>query len=286
MKTLSLNGGGSKGYMSAYILMRLEEAFDNKYKTYQLFDMIGGVSTGSIIGAMLAKGYSAKETVELYREFIPKIFSNKRWFITSLFRAKYSRDSLQEIVRKYINFPINTSKTKYMAYAVNISGKSIKPKFWKSWKDDISSVDVVLASSAAPTYFNPYEINGECFIDGGMACNNPSMCVISEVIRSGATLENLYNVNIACDTLEGYSKACGIRGLLEWAPKAIEVAMYAATGMEEYQAHTLLGFNNHYIAPPTSLPLDCQDFALMEKIAEEQWQKHKEALIENLQPDK
>jgi len=87
MKTLSLNGGGSKGYMSAYILMKLEEAFDNKYKTYELFDMIGGVSTGAIIGAMLAKGYSAKETVHMYREFIPQIFSNKRWFITSLFRA-------------------------------------------------------------------------------------------------------------------------------------------------------------------------------------------------------
>jgi uncharacterized protein len=286
MKTLSLNGGGSKGYMSAYILMRLEEAFENKYKTYQLFDMIGGVSTGSIIGAMLAKGYSAKETVHMYREFIPKIFADKRWFITSLFRAKYSRDALQEIVKEHINFPISKAKTKYMAYAVKINGNNIKPKFWKSWKDEASSVDVVLASSAAPTYFNPYVVNGECFVDGGMACNNPSMCVISEAIRAGSTLENLYNVNIACDSLDGYAGASKIRGLLKWAPKAIDVAMYAASGMEEYQAHTLLGFDNHYIAPNISLPLDCQDFKLMEKIAEEQWQKHKEALIENLQPDK
>jgi len=286
MKTLSLNGGGAKGYMSAYILMRLEEAFNNKYKCHELFDLIGGVSTGSIIGAMLAKGYSAKETVELYRDFIPKIFSNKRWFLTSLFRSKYSRDALQDIVKQYVNFPINQSKTKYMAYAVKINGETIRPKFWKSWKDDVSSVDVVLASSAAPTYFNPYQIGDGCYVDGGMACNNPSMCVISEAIRSGATLENLYNVNIACDSLSGFKGASRIRGLLEWAPKAIDVAMYAASGIEEYQAHTLLDFNNHYITPNIALPLDCQDFKLMESLAEGLWQEHKAALIENLAPDK
>jgi uncharacterized protein len=286
MKTLSLNGGGAKGYMSAYILMRLEEAFDNKYKAHELFDMIGGVSTGSIIGAMLAKGYSAKETTAMYRDFIPKIFAHKRWAITSLFRAKYSRDALQDIVRQHINFPINQAKTKYMAYAVMLNGSVVKPKFWKSWKDTISSVDVVLASSAAPTYFNPYQIGNDCFVDGGMACNNPSMCVISEAIRAGATLENMYNVNIACDTLAGYPHATKNRGLLKWAPKAIDVAMYAASGIEEYQAHTLLGFNNHYISPNVSLPLDCQDFKLMESIAEEQWQLHKQSLIENLSPDK
>lgn len=286
MKTLSLNGGGAKGYMSAFILMRLEEAFDNKYKAYELFDLIGGVSTGSIIGAMLAKGYSAKETVQLYREFIPKIFENKRWFLTSLFRAKYSRDALEEIALTHVNFPISQAKTKYMAYAVKINGNDIRPKFWKSWKDDVSSVDVILASSAAPTYFNPYVIGSDTFVDGGMACNNPSMCVISEAVRSGATLENLYNVNIACDSLSGFKSANKIRGLVSWAPKAIDVAMYAASGIEEYQAHTLLGFNNHYITPKMSLPLDCQDFRLMESLAEGMWQDHKEALIENLAPDK
>lgn len=286
MKTLSLNGGGAKGYMSAFVLMRLEEAFDNKYKTCEIFDMIGGVSTGSIIGAMLAKGYSAKETVAMYKEFIPKIFANKRNYLSTLFRAKYSRDALQEIVKKYISFPISQSKTKYMAYAVKINGDNIKPKFWKSWKDNTDSVDVVLASSAAPTYFDPYVLGEDCFVDGGMACNNPSMCVISEAIRLGATFENLYNVNIACDTISGYRKANKIRGLLSWAPKAIDVAMYAASGIEEYQAHTMLSFRNHYMSPNTSLPLDCQDFRLMELLAEGMWQVHKEALIENLAPDK
>ncbi len=141
MRTLSLNGGGSKGYMSVYILAKLEEAFGNKYKTHELFDIICGVSTGSIIGALLAKGYSAKETLELYREFIPQIFANKRWFLGSLIHAKYKRNALADISRKYLDYDIKDAKTKYMAYAVSIGEGEIKPKFWKSWKDSIKAYE-------------------------------------------------------------------------------------------------------------------------------------------------
>lgn len=286
MKTLSLNGGGSKGYMSVYILAKLEEAFGNKYKTYELFDIIGGVSTGSIIGALLAKGYSAKEALQLYREFIPQIFANKRWFIGSLIRSQYKRDALNDICRKYLDYDIKNSKTKYMSYAVSIGPGEVRPKFWKSWKDSIKAYDVCMASSAAPTYFEPYPLGDKYYIDGGMACNNPSMCVISEALRAGATLENLYNVNITCDVLYGYKKPQKLRGLLDWATKAVNVTMHASSGTDEYQAHTLISFRNHYIQPIANLPLDCQDFGTMNKIAEAAWQVHKDALIDSLSPDK
>ena len=286
MKTLSLNGGGTKGYMSLYILAKLEEAFDNKYKTHELFDIIGGVSTGSIIGALLCKGYSAKESLALYREFIPKIFANKRWFIGSLIHAKYKRNALENICREYLDYDIKMSKTRYMAYAVSIGKGEIKPKFWKSWKDNIKAYDVCLASSAAPTYFEPYPIGDKHYIDGGMACNNPTMCVISEALRAGATLENLYNVNITCDVLYGYDQPQKMKGLFDWATKAVDVTMHASSGTDEYQAHTLIGFRNHYIQPAANFPLDCQDFAAMEKVAEESWKTHKDALIESLSPEK
>lgn len=286
MKVLSLNGGGSKGYMSVYILAKLEEALGNKYKTCELFDLIAGVSTGSILGALLAKGHTARETMELYRQFIPKIFSNKRGFVTSLFRAKYKRDALLEIAKQYLDFDLKTARTRYMAYAVSIGPGEITPKFWKSWKDSIKAYDVVLASSAAPTYFDPYVIDGTCYVDGGMAANNPSTCAIAQALRLGATAENICNVNITCDTMQGYNNPTKLRGLMDWAAKAIDVSMNAASGMDEYQAATILGDKNIYIQPQANLSLDCRDFMLMEKIAEEAWQKHKEALIENISVDK
>lgn len=285
MKTLSLNGGGTKGYMSLYILAKLEESFGNKYKTHELFDIIGGVSTGSIIGALLAKGYSAKESLELYRQFIPKIFANKRGFLGSLIHPKYKRNALESICREYLDYNIKDAKTRYMAYAVSIGKGEIKPKFWKSWKDDIKAYDVCLASSAAPTYFEPYPIGDKYYIDGGMACNNPTMCVISEALRAGSTLENLYNVNITCDVLYGYDNPRKLTGLLDWATKAVDVTMHASSGTDEYQAHTLIGFRNHYIQPEANFPLDTQDFTAMEQIADKAWRVHAKSLIENISPE-
>jgi predicted patatin/cPLA2 family phospholipase len=286
MKTLSLNGGGSKGYMSLYILARLEEAFDNKYKPYQLFDIIGGVSTGSIIGALLAKGYSAHESLELYRKFIPKIFDNKRCFVSSLIKSKYKRDALVDLSKEYLDFDISTSKTRFMAYAVSIGEGEVRPKFWKSWKDNIKAYDVCLASSAAPTYFDPYKIDDKYYIDGGMASNNPSMCVLAEALRFGSSIENLYNVNITCGVMNGYKKPQKIQGMVDWITKITDVSMYAASGTEEYQAHTLIGFRNHYIQPIANFPLDTQNFSGMEAAAETVWQQHKDALIENIAPDR
>lgn len=286
MKVLSLNGGGTKGYMSLCILTKLEEAFGNKYKTHEIFDMIGGVSTGSIIGAFLCKGYSAKETLDRYHDFIPRVFSNPRWFLPALFYPKYDRGELERVCRKYLGYDINKSKTKFMTYAVRINGDEIVPKFWKSWRDSINVADVVLASTAAPTYFAPYAINDTYYIDGGMACNNPSMCVISEALRCGATLENLYNVNITCDFIKGYKNPQSLEGMYDWATKAIDVSLYASSGIDEYQAHTLLGFRNHYIQPSADFALDCMDFDLMQKAADAAWGQHKDALIENLAPDK
>ncbi len=286
MKTLSLNGGGSKGYMSLYILSKLEEEFSNEYKTYQLFDIIGGVSSGSIIGALLSKGYSAKESLELYRTFIPHIFSNKRCLVSSMFRSKYDNEPLKKLMKEYLGHNIKESKTRFMTYAVSIGEEEVKPKFWKSWEDSVMTYDACMASSAIPTYLDPYKVDGKYYIDGGLASNNPSMCVIAEALRVGASMYNLYNVNITCGSLSGYDKPGKIRGLVDWITKITDVNIHAVDRTEEYQAHTLLGFRNHFIQPKCNLPPDSTDFKAMESAAEEVWKVHKDALIENIAPDR
>jgi patatin-like phospholipase/acyl hydrolase len=55
MNILSLNGGGTSGLMTALILAKIENEYGNKHICCELFDLITGVSTGSIIGALLSK---------------------------------------------------------------------------------------------------------------------------------------------------------------------------------------------------------------------------------------
>jgi len=43
--------------------------------------------------------------------------------------------------------------------------------------------NVARATSAAPTYFPPREIGNDLYIDGGVFCNNPSLCAIDYLLR-------------------------------------------------------------------------------------------------------
>lgn len=47
---------------------------------------------------------------------------------------------------------------------------------------------VARATSAAPTYFDPIEIDGELYSDGGMGYNNPVTLVLDEVLSKSSTV--------------------------------------------------------------------------------------------------
>ena len=74
-KILVLDGGGSKGIYTLGILNELELKLNCNLGNY--FDLIYGTSTGSIIGSLLALGYSIQEIKELYLKFIPEIMCEK-----------------------------------------------------------------------------------------------------------------------------------------------------------------------------------------------------------------
>ncbi len=55
---LAIDGGGIKGIIPAYVLTQLEAAMQDK-KSYQLFDVIGGTSTGGIISIGLTTPFTS-----------------------------------------------------------------------------------------------------------------------------------------------------------------------------------------------------------------------------------
>ena len=76
---LAIDGGGIKGVIPATFIQHIESSL--KKPSYQLFDVIGGTSTGGIISAALTTPkkttdhpYTAKEIVDIYRQDGGKIF--------------------------------------------------------------------------------------------------------------------------------------------------------------------------------------------------------------------
>ena len=68
---LCLDGGGSKGVYTLGVLKELETAAGKPL--HEVFQLIYGTSTGSIIASMLALGYKVDEIKEKYFELVPPI---------------------------------------------------------------------------------------------------------------------------------------------------------------------------------------------------------------------
>lgn len=69
---LSLDGGGTKGYITLHVLATLEQMTGKRCD--EIFDFIAGTSTGALIAAGLAMGISAHKLLLIYRSKIPKVF--------------------------------------------------------------------------------------------------------------------------------------------------------------------------------------------------------------------
>ncbi|MGH6677359.1 MAG: patatin-like phospholipase family protein, partial [Bradyrhizobium sp.] len=68
---LSLDGGGAKGF---YTLGALKEIEGLTGRTLcDSFDLVFGTSTGAIIAALVALGYSVDDMLALYRQHVVKV---------------------------------------------------------------------------------------------------------------------------------------------------------------------------------------------------------------------
>lgn len=107
-----------------------------------------------------------------------------------LISVKYDRQYLDAILKSRFN---------YSEYEQGMFGELIRPclitsvnlstgepKVFKSKSEDgnIPTVDVIKATSAAPTYFTPVKINGQTYVDGGVYENNPALAALHEVMAN------------------------------------------------------------------------------------------------------
>jgi predicted acylesterase/phospholipase RssA len=200
-RILALDGGGIRGAVTIGFLKKIEKILRDRHGNQKLvlsdyFDLIGGTSTGAIIATLLALGYETEEIEGMYRTLGPKIFENKysiwnpsEW--SKLIRAAFDPRPLEEELNRILGDRTLGSpdlKTGLCIVAKRADTFSTWPmhnnpdgKYYGGEHPNsaLKLVDLVRASTAAPSYFKPHLVHlGDqeaAFIDGGVSmANNPA----------------------------------------------------------------------------------------------------------------
>lgn len=184
-KILTIDGGGIKGIFSASFLAEIEEKCDGMFSEY--FDMVAGTSTGAIIAAALSIGIPAREILDLYLERGKEIFPQGSASF-KLFGGKYSNEPLKKALTEVFGTKkIKDCQTRLLIPAFDLENRKVHifktPHSEDLYFDKESLlVDCLLATTAAPIYFSPYQMHGGIYMDGGIGANNPSMIAVVEAM--------------------------------------------------------------------------------------------------------
>jgi predicted acylesterase/phospholipase RssA len=263
-RILALEGGGVRGVLTLAILQRLEEVLgqltgrtDGSFRLAHYYDLIGGTSTGSIIATGLALGLPAAELLEMYRTLAVRVFKRPIWKV-GLFGPKFSRPALETALGQVLGeqrFDSDSLLTGLAIVAKRADNGSVwvlhnnpRGRYYDPPADDphafpnrkIKLVSAVLASTAAPTYFQPESIEiaaglRGAFVDGGASPhNNPSLMLLLMATLRGynfnwqAGEDKLLLTSMGTGT---YRKRYSEAEMRRWLP--VQLAVNSLTSMIE-----------------------------------------------------
>ncbi|KAL6240627.1 hypothetical protein RBB50_012454 [Rhinocladiella similis] len=197
---LSLDGGGVRGLSTLYILQSLMRRLNHErqkvgasaLKPCELFDLIGGTSTGGLIAIMLGRlEMDVDACITAYAGLIKEVFEEKAHWGPLNWRgrvqARFDSDKLKGAIEKVIinqgyspTEPFNDGKARgckvfVCASAKELSGITHLRSYDIPEKPNVSATicEAALATSAATGFFDPVLIGARHFVDGALGANNP-----------------------------------------------------------------------------------------------------------------
>ncbi|KAE8357465.1 phospholipase [Aspergillus caelatus] len=200
---LSLDGGGVRGLSTLLILQKIMDRLNsdrrrsgrNEVKPCDVFDLIGGTSTGGLIAIMLGRlKMNIQDCLEVYTGWMGSIFKPKHWIRvgwTGQIISKYDSEKLENAIKdvlKRVQLPYDAllkphqdeerPRSDVFVCAAPSSGSAIHcfrsyTSDRSAFNEDATIVEAALATTAATGYFDAVTtINGQ-FVDGGIYANNP-----------------------------------------------------------------------------------------------------------------
>ncbi|KAI9776243.1 MAG: hypothetical protein M1839_000476 [Geoglossum umbratile] len=225
LRVLALDGGGIRGLFGIIVLQSIMEEVrkidcpesDDPLKPCDYFDLIGGTSTGGLLGIMLGRlRMDLVSCKEAYKSLSESIFRRAWWtfpgkgVIDALRGAPwYSGNALEAAVKRILSerisqqerdelnrrghspsearmrgFGHSSTKT-FVCAIIDKSDICERLRTYDTRRNGSAALCTIWqacrATSAAPLYFPSIEINDRTYWDGGMNSNNPILQVIQEV---------------------------------------------------------------------------------------------------------
>ena len=212
-RLLALDGGGIRGLISIEVLAAIERQLRTQlnrgpeFRLCHYFDYVAGTSTGAITATLISLGMSVDEIRDFYLAHGAAMFDKAS--VLRRFQYKYEDDRLAETLRDLFDryLPVHERSADYPHITLGSAGLqtllllvmrnattdspwpiSNNPKAKYNARDLENSNlhlplwKLVRASTAAPTYFPPEEVQvgGRrfLFVDGGVTTyNNPAFLV-------------------------------------------------------------------------------------------------------------
>src|SRR5215210_404045 len=245
VRVLSIDGGGIRGIIPALVLAELERRAGRR--TFELFDLIAGTSTGGILAcALCAPGaMPASELVGLYQERGPEIFDRTLFqrirSKDGLVDEKYDPTALERVLGDFLGeAPLSRAKPELIVPSYDTNGPG--PYFFKTRKarespaDDFPLATVARATAAAPTYFEALRSGEMSLVDGGVFAGNPAMCAFAEVLRWSPGAEvHLLSLGTGQRTHKRDWDEIKDWGLTEWARPILDVVFDGSSDAVDYQ---------------------------------------------------
>ncbi len=194
-QALALTGGGFRGLFAAQALQCMEEHIDHPVGRH--FDLTCGTSIGGIVALAVAFEVPMKKVVEIFTNLGPTIFPthtapegkcqigvdlfkhrNKPRYLSALLREAISSLIPEDTILGDALHPLAIPAVNVTEGRPQVFKTRHKPEWHRDWK--LKAIDVALATSAAPTFFELAEVSGSLYSDGGLFANAPDLIAFHE----------------------------------------------------------------------------------------------------------
>jgi uncharacterized protein len=207
---LSIDGGGIRGLVPAAVLDYLEKKIheirqDNRIKIGSLVDLVGGTSTGSILGSLMLlpceklpekPRYFMSEISQMYIHMGPDVFKKTIWHniktLWGLAGPVFPASNIEPYLLQMLDhYKMKDLVKPCLFNAYDIDKRRINVFTNKDSKEKYAEYyvkDIVRGSTSIPAYFPPAYFNQgldiNTLVDGGVFANNPSMISYIEATKT------------------------------------------------------------------------------------------------------
>jgi uncharacterized protein len=271
---LSVDGGGSRGAISANLLYLLER--EARIPVRDTFDFFVGVSTGALVAGFCAANSGTMERMakESYSsDNMSKLFDKSIWdkmLGRIQNQPKYDginkRNYIESLARGIRINDITDKHLLILAYDfINRELVTFKNNRGQDAAYNPLLAEVLDAATAAPTLYPTVSSSApkrRWFIDGALTTNDPSLCAITEALAMGYSLSDIWMLSVGTgrpvhdlsqEDRDKIGKASQGWGIFGWISNGLlEHMMSASSTVSAHQCEQLL--DDRYLRVNGDLP--------------------------------